>query len=144
MALTSWRENREGGASGMQSVVNVLQNRAKRRKTSPYAEAVRRLQFSSLTAPGDPQLVLWPADEGDLTWVAALNIAEQAAAGTLPDLVLGATMYYAPRALAKADQSTQPFVVPGTGQSVVFPRTWNRDRLQYVKTVSNQLFFLEI
>ena len=63
-ALCAWRENRSGGRVGMQSVLNVLANRARRDNTSMYAEAVRKLQFSSMTARGDSQTVLWPI-EGD-------------------------------------------------------------------------------
>ena len=94
-AICAWKENRGGGKEGMQSVLNVLQNRAASRGTSIYAEAVRKWQFSSLTAPGDANLVIWPA-ETDPEWAAALSLASQAAAGTLEDITNGATSYYAP------------------------------------------------
>ncbi len=93
-ALTMWRENRGGGTQGMQSVLNVLMNRARKRGTDVYAEAVRRLQFSSMTATGDPNLVLYPT-EGDPEWQEALSLCAQAAAGTLADITGGATSYYA-------------------------------------------------
>lgn len=93
-ALCAWRENRSGGEDGMQSVLNVLVNRAKQRGTDIYREAVRPWQFSSMTAKGDPQLALYPAT-GDLQWLAALRLAEQAAEGTLEDITDGATSYYA-------------------------------------------------
>ena len=94
IALTVWRENRGGGYAGMQSVANVILNRATTRKTSPYVECIRAWQFSSITAKGDPELILWPA-LNDATWKSACTIAEQAAAGTLPDITEGATSYYA-------------------------------------------------
>ena len=93
-ALTAWRENRGGGEDGMQSVLNVLVNRAKQRGTSIYAEAVLRLQFSSMTAPGDPNLVLFPTVL-DPEWLTALSLASKAASGLLDDITGGATFYYA-------------------------------------------------
>ena len=94
LALTCWRENRGGGYAGMQSVANVVTNRVKQRKTSLYAECTRKWQFSSITAESDPQLDLWPS-ENDPQWIQALQIAQQAADGILPDITLGATSYYA-------------------------------------------------
>lgn len=93
-ALTAWRENRGGGTPGMQSVLNVLCNRATHRGTSVYAEAVRKWQFSSMTAPGDPNLILFPAD-ADPQWSMALILAGQMADHGLQDITGGATSYYA-------------------------------------------------
>ena len=94
LALTAWRENRGGGIPGMQSVINVVCNRAAHRRTDPYTECVRPMQFSSLTAKGDPELTLWPVDN-DPQWLEAITLAGQAAAGTLEDITGGATSYYA-------------------------------------------------
>lgn len=94
LALTAWRENRGGGAVGMQSVMNVIINRAASRKTSPYSECVRKWQFSSITATGDPELVLWPADN-DAQFVTAQGLVAQAVAGTLQDITGNAKSYYA-------------------------------------------------
>ena len=94
LALTAWRENRGGGIPGMQSVINVVCNRATHRRTDAYTECVRPMQFSSLTAKGDPELTLWPADN-DPQWLEAISLAGQAAAGTLEDITEGATSYYA-------------------------------------------------
>jgi hypothetical protein len=93
-ALCAWRENRGGGEPGMHSVLNVLVNRAAQRGTSVYAEAVRNWQFSSMTAPGDPNLILFPPDS-DPQWQIALNLAGYAAGGVLADITDGATSYYA-------------------------------------------------
>jgi N-acetylmuramoyl-L-alanine amidase len=93
-ALTAWRENRGGGVPGMQSVINVLCNRAKEHSTSIYSEATRPWQFSSMTAPGDPQLRLWPA-LSDERFTEALDLMMQASKGTLADITGGATFYYA-------------------------------------------------
>jgi len=94
LALTCWRENRGGGLTGMQSVANVILNRAAARKTSPYVECVRPWQFSSITAKGDPELTLWPATT-DPQFAIALELASDAAVGTLADITGYATSYYA-------------------------------------------------
>lgn len=94
MALTAWRENRGGGQIGMQSVINVVMNRAKARLTSPYAECIRPWQFSSVTAKGDPQLAVWPAIS-DSAWQMADELVAKAISGNLPDITDGATSYYA-------------------------------------------------
>lgn len=94
LALTAWRENRGGGPEGMQSVINVICNRAKRNVTSPYTECVRKWQFSSLTAAGDPELILWP-QEKDTEFLEAQALAYQASMDWLADLTNGATSYYA-------------------------------------------------
>ena len=101
-ALTAWRENRGGGVVGMQSVINVLVNRATHRGTDVYSEAVRRLQFSSMTAAGDPNLILFPTDN-DPQWLEALTLASQASRGSLDDITEGSTSYYA------ASMSTPPY-----------------------------------
>jgi hypothetical protein len=78
----------------MTSVINVLVNRAFHRGTDVYTEAVRRLQFSSMTAAGDPNLILFPTDN-DPQWQEALTLASQASRGSLDDITGGATSYYA-------------------------------------------------
>ena len=94
LALTAWRENRGGGYEGMQSVANVVLNRARKRGDSPYEECIRPWQFSSITAKGDPELVLWPT-LNDPEWKIAQTIAQDAADGKLDDITGGATFYYA-------------------------------------------------
>lgn len=94
VALTVWRENRGGGYAGMQSVANVIANRAAKSGASLYEECIRPMQFSSMTAHGDPQLTVYPRDT-EPAWIQALQIAADAVAGTLKDITLGATSYYA-------------------------------------------------
>jgi spore germination cell wall hydrolase CwlJ-like protein len=84
----------------MQSVLNVLQNRATKRGTSVYEEAVRKLQFSSMTHAGDTNLILFPSLHDStaadyLAWEEAQSLAAEMAAGTLEDITEGATSYYA-------------------------------------------------
>jgi len=121
-ALCAWRENRSGGVPGMTSVLNVLQNRAAARGTSIYAEAVRPMQFSSMTAKGDPQLTLYPAPD-DPQWAVALSLSAQMASGTLQDITQGATMYYSP---AGMPEGKAPYWAASMQQTV---------------TVAGQIFF---
>lgn len=98
-ALCCWRENRSGGRPGMQSVVNVLQNRAAKRNTSLYSEAVRPEQFSSIAPPpsltaAQSETAVWPV-EGDPEYAIAEQLVTEALAGELPDITEGATNYYA-------------------------------------------------
>lgn len=94
IAITAWRENRGGGFTGMQSVINVILNRAKLRNQTPYQICTARLQFSSITAPNDPETILYPSSS-DISWPIAVQLTEQAVAGTLEDITEGATSYYA-------------------------------------------------
>lgn len=62
LALTLWREARGVSSAARQAIACVIRNRAAKRKdrdivavcTAPY-------QFSSMAAPGDANLVKWPA-----------------------------------------------------------------------------------
>ena len=94
LALTIWRENRGGGLSGMQSVANVILNRAKLQKQSVYEVCTKHAQFSSISMPGS-ESYLWPA-ETDTAWISALGLAALAATTGLVDLTKGASSYYAP------------------------------------------------
>lgn len=138
-ALCAWRENRGGLRPGMQSVLNVLANRAKRDNTTLYAEAVKRLQFSSMTALGDSQTILWPLD-GDPQYATAEQMAQQALDGELPDLTQGATDYYAPQGIGP---SGKMFTIPG-GATVSFPARWDEARVKFTVEIAGQLFFREI
>ena len=135
LALTVWRECRGGGQTGMQSVANVILNRVARHNTDAYSECVKRLQFSSITAKGDPELILWP-DENDPQWKIAESIAAQAASSVLEDITNGSDLYYAPVGQTWKKRFTLP-----NGTSVVFPDSWNVDAVEYQCTIASQLFF---
>lgn len=94
VALTAWRENRGGLRPGMQSVINVIMNRAAKSHETPYQVCVARLQFSSITDRADPQLTVWPLPN-DPQWLTALSLSESALNGELADITNGATSYYA-------------------------------------------------
>lgn len=134
LALTIWRENRGAGHTGMQSVANVVMNRSAKRRTSPYTECVRKLQFSSMTAKGDPQLTLYPS-VNDPSWVDAQTIAAQAVNNQLPDITNGSDMYYAPDAIHSER------LVDFNGTTYRFPADWDISKMEYVAKIGDQLFF---
>jgi hypothetical protein len=119
----------------MQSVANVILNRAANRETDAYTECVKPLQFSSLTAHGDPELTLWPAN-GDASWTVALELSGLAAGGTLEDITGGADLYYAPAGQHWAKRFTWL-----DGSEVVFPDNWNADAVIPLCSIGGQLFF---
>lgn len=137
-AVTAWKEDRQGLIPGMTAVINVLVNRSLRDGTSIYAEATKRLQFSSLTASGDPELTLWPADS-DPQWAEALTLAEQASNGVLADITNGAIDYYAPQAI----KTTATFTLPN-GTIIPFPKGWNPAAVLYTVSVGSQVYFKEV
>ena len=146
LKLTAWRENRGAGSDGMRTVMNVILNRAAKHKRSPYEICTQRLQFSSLTAPGDAGTVAWPqfanTDDWD-AWNASGQLADAAAAGTLEDATGGATVYYAPRSMRPEDCDSRPFQLPA-GVSVVWPKGWDRTKLRFTREIGGQLFFVEV
>lgn len=141
-ALCCWRESRNQGAAGMTAVASVIRNRALKRLTSPFSEVTRKLQFSSMTAPSDKQLTLYPVSLDPL-WVAAQSIATSVLDGTVPDPTQGATLYFNPDAI----QTTKTITLKD-GRTVPFPETWNPaalDETVVIGTPPNQhVFFREI
>ena len=137
LALTCWRENRGGKPQpqAMQAVANVVLNRAKTHSTDAWTECTRAEQFSSLTAKGDPELILWPA-KNDPEWQMALSLAAEAAGAGLTDLTGGATLYYAPHGQTWAARFTLP-----NGTVIPFPDHWQESKVVYTATVGAQVFF---
>lgn len=141
LALAIWKEARNGGSIAMQSIANVVMNRVAKRGTSAAIECLRPLQFSSMTAPGDPELAIGPNALNQADWAAylsALNIASQAAVGNLPDVTGGATDYYAPGSI----KTTATYVLPDK-TVVPFPHTWNPAKVSFTVKIDRQLFFKE-
>lgn len=140
LALTIWRENRGGQPQpqAMQSVANVIMNRSVAHNSDAFSVCTKKLQFSSISAPGDPELTLWPTDS-DPQWAIALKIAEQAAAGTLTDITGGAMDYYAPQGQKWAARFTLP-----DGTVIPFPDHWNQSAVAYTVTIGKQVFFRDI
>ena len=98
LACTLWMECRSGGQKGMQSVANVVCNRAS--KPGWWGTDIRSVclapeQFSSWNE-GSTQvpLVQEAMTNGDPDWPVAFGIAVDAVMGNLPDITDGSTMYY--------------------------------------------------
>lgn len=136
-ALTIWRENRGGGKPGMQSVCNAIGNRTRRRRSSFFAECTRAWQFTSMTVESDPEYNLLPQDSDSL-WSLAMNLADLAVSGVLPDLTNGSTVYYNPNGI----DSTHTIELPSIG-FVKFPSTWNPAVLVFKGSIAKHLFFVE-
>src|SRR5271157_4584184 len=136
-ALTAWRENRGGGLAGMRSVINVIQNGARKHNRSAYEECTKRARYSSISMPG-PEAYLWPV-AGDQMMAVALDMAQQAIDGNLPDITDAATLYYAPKALGKTGKT---FTKPN-GLVVPFPDGWDQAKVVFTAEIADQLFFQE-
>ncbi len=141
LEITAWRENREGGALGMQSVMNVILRRAQLHGESVFDICTDPEQFSSISANGDPELDLWPnSRHTSAADLAAFEIAKQLAAeamcGTLADITGGADLYYAPAAISKGATITLP-----DGSVIPFPKHWNPNVVTYCTTIKGQVFF---
>lgn len=121
----------------MQSCGNAAMNRAAARNTSPYEECVRPLQFSSITAPGNPELNLWPSSS-DPQWLTAQALASSAVTGELADITDGSTLYYAPGGIKSAKTITI------SGKVYPFPEDWNEAAVEFTVAINGQFFFRDI
>ena len=96
-SLCAWREARGEGRDGMRAVIHVISNRAASPKfPHTWAEVVYQpLQFSSMTAPHDPQLGKVPVNP-DPQFIDCYDIADTIWNGGDFDLTNGATNYFNP------------------------------------------------
>ncbi|MGI4945123.1 MAG: cell wall hydrolase [Janthinobacterium lividum] len=101
-ARTAWAENRGGGQTGMQSVLNAIGNRAGHPAwwgdsvASVCTYSVRAIYQFSCWSPRDPNYAeLLAVTEDDADFALAMRLAAELVAGTLPDLTHGADSYYA-------------------------------------------------
>ena len=93
-ALCAWREARGEGRDGIRSVLHVIENRANAAGKS-WAEIVyAKWQFSSMTAPGDPELDLIPKAP-DPIFEECCELADAIFDDKDFDLTQGATHYFA-------------------------------------------------
>ena len=93
-ALCAWREARGEGRDGIRSVLHVIENRANAAGKS-WAEIIyAKWQFSSMTAPGDPQLNLAPKTP-DPIFEECCELADTIFDDKDFDLTQGATHYFA-------------------------------------------------
>lgn len=94
VALCAWREARSEGRDGIRAVIHVIANRAARRRRS-WAEIIYQpLQFSSMTAPHDPQLSLVPV-RPDANFEICYEVADLIWQAKDFDLTNGADHYFA-------------------------------------------------
>jgi len=96
LALVVWREARGEGELGMRAVACSIRNRVRCPAWwgRDYAEVVtKKWQYSAMTAPGDSQLVKFPAGN-DREFAQALMIAHAILTGSVDNPVLGADSYY--------------------------------------------------
>ena len=110
LAETLWMEARGDGKDGMQAVANVICNRARRGGwwgNSIAGGCLKPWQFSSWNA-GSTQLPLVKAAQinGDLDYAIALNLADLAVRGILPDMTHGSDSYYATSLKVPPDWAT--------------------------------------
>jgi hypothetical protein len=76
LALTLWREGRGVSLAARSGIASVIRNRAQKRSDRNTAAAcIAPMQFSGMTAPGDPNLVKWPS-EFDPQWAECVSIAQ--------------------------------------------------------------------
>jgi len=97
LALCVWREARNV-PSAYGAVAWVILNRATARTQQPLDDAVVAViaapwQFSSMTEPGDPNLIKWPL-VGWASWLAVQDEVEGVLTGETPDLTQDATFYF--------------------------------------------------
>ena len=101
LAATAWGENRGGGGVGMQSVLNVIMNRADHPTwwgDDPRDCCLKPEQFDCWDSD-DPNytklIALLDGTSQDNNFDNATAMAIQAISGTLTDITNGATYYYA-------------------------------------------------
>lgn len=92
-ALCLWREARGGGVAEMTAVAWVIHNRVIYRRSDYTTQVLAKWQFSSMSAPGDPQLWKFP-EENDASGKIAWDVAQKVIAVRISDPTGGADLYY--------------------------------------------------
>lgn len=96
LALVVWREARGASREAQVAVAHSVLNRVKRPSWwgKTLDEVVtKKWQYSSMAAPGDPQLILWPRLT-DASWLGCLGVAYDVLHGDAPNPIPGADSYY--------------------------------------------------
>lgn len=93
-ALCIWREARGEGRDGMRAVAHVIRNR-KTPEHGVFDVVTKKWQFSSMTAIGDPQTIVFP-NPSDPIFQEAVQIAQDVLQASDPDLTNGADHYFNP------------------------------------------------
>lgn len=136
-ALAVYREAGGEPREGQVAVAWNIRNRTFRNNTSPYAEVIRKWQFTSITGDGDVNLTRYAADT-DLVWINIQIIASSVLEGSLTDPTDGANLYYNPRAI-----KTSAFYDLPTGERIPFPHNWNPDVVTFKVQIGKHYFFKE-
>lgn len=95
LALVLWREARGEALETKRLVAWSIKNRVSHPSwwgVDWGSVITKRWQYSSMTAPGDPNLIRWPL-QTDTSWQACMQIAGEVFEGTT-DLASGATHYF--------------------------------------------------
>jgi N-acetylmuramoyl-L-alanine amidase len=95
LALVLWREARGETHEGKTAVAWSIMNRMAARQWGNTLMSVifQRLQYSSVTYKGDPQLTLWPKDD-DQSWQTCLRVADETLEGLTTNPIDGADSYH--------------------------------------------------
>lgn len=97
LALTIWREASSEPINAKMAVAWSIRNRVSHPSWygGTWAEVLtKRLQYSSMTAGGDPNLIRWPL-ASDLSWTDSMTVATSIHdAPPMMDPTNGATHYY--------------------------------------------------
>lgn len=131
IAATAVGEAAAEGKKGMQAVINVLVNRAKKKGTSPASEALRPKQFSMWNKATSGVVSRSDFDVAKIKsvisqydsherWDEAMALAKKAS--SLEDITGGATMYYA-----------------SSGSEAISPPYWTKNWTK-TKTIGNHTF----
>lgn len=134
--LCVWREAQGEGRAGQIAVAWVIKNRSDTSGLSPYEVVTTKWQFSSMTAPGDPNLGKF-GNALDPIWQQCQIIADGVLEGTISDPVSGATLYYNPNAI----ETTATIVLPN-GNSIPYPHGWDKN-VHFVSQIGKHYFFKE-
>lgn len=98
-ALCAFREARGEYAAtsgeGIMAIINVIANRARLEGVDWDVVIFKKWQFSSMTAPNDPELEVVPVGN-DTIFAYCYRIADHVWNGSIPDNTEGATHYFNP------------------------------------------------
>jgi len=99
LACTAYGENRGGGLDGMQSVMNVIMNRASKGGwwgNTPREVCLKRYQFSCwMGDTADYDATVNAPARGDSAYTIAYSLAQTALSTGISDITSGACYYFA-------------------------------------------------
>lgn len=96
LSLCIWRESSNRPLAVQQAIGCSIRNRVNSPRwwgNSWSTVICLKYQYSSMTNPGDPNLVRWPL-ASDPSWIQCMGVAQEVYDGTLTDSTSGATNYY--------------------------------------------------